>query len=62
MKGLRLAEILLPLIAVRARAPWTVTPPQPLQLPAWQRGKVAVRRGGGSHDPRDPPPLFDDVQ
>jgi hypothetical protein len=48
MKTLRLAEILLPLIAARAWAPWEVAPKNSQELGQLKRRVAAARLGDGS--------------
>ena len=62
MKLLRLAEVLLPLVATRAWSPWEPAPKSPPELALLRRRVTAARLGDGRHPGRDARRLFDDVQ
>ena len=62
MKALRLAEVLLPLIAARAWAPWMTAPRHVARRRDLGRRVAAARHGAGSSSANAFERLFDDVQ
>ena len=66
MSGLRLTEVLLPMIAARAWAPWATQPRQSAVQAAetarLELRAAAARLGGGLAHADAPRRLFDDIQ
>ena len=62
MNNLRLTEVLLPMIAARARAPWARHPKKSVEADWLERGVAAARLGGGLAYATARRQLFDDVQ
>jgi hypothetical protein len=62
MIQLRLAEILLPLVAARAWSPWNPAPRNTAEDSTLQRRVRAARPGGDWYLARAERPWFDDVQ
>ena len=67
MNGLRLVEVLRPLLAARARAPWASaprgdTPKEDTPLRGLERAVTAARLGGGLPHTGAQRRLYDDVQ